>query len=385
VGPNWNAVDPLARQLVLDALRYARNELGVDGFRFDLAPILGNGCSDGCFAWDPDDPGGVLARAPIEIDALMIAEPWGSTGDAYRAGQFPPGWAEWNDRYRDDVRADLNRLGVQDVPLRAILEGLNGAPARYGDDGRQPWSSVTYVVAHDGFTLRDLFACDEPDNDQPWPYGPSSGGSTNNLSWDQGGDVVQQRRVARTALALTLVSAGIPMFNGGDELLRSQRCNNNPYNLDSVATWIDWAALGEDPDAASFRRFTQAMLAFRAAHPALRPAAWRPEGALRVFAADGSATDAVLDDPDQHAMAVMLDGPLGGDPARAVLVLYNGWSDGVDFALPASPSGERWRLFADTHEWLEGDDNTTVLGQEPALPDDSYLLGERSLAVLVDP
>jgi isoamylase len=385
VGPNWNAVDPLARQLVLDSLHYWSQELGVDGFRFDLAPILGNSCAEDCFVYDGHDPAGVLVRAATELDVLLVAEPWGATGEAYQGGNLPQGWAEWNDSFRDTVRRHQNGVGgAVDQPLRALVEALAGSPSRFADDGRQPWSSVSYVVAHDGFTLADLYSCNAPDNDQDWPYGPSSGGSTSNWSWDQDGDEVAQERAARTGMALSLLSAGIPMFNGGDELLRSQRCNNNPYNLDSIATWIDWQAL--EAEHASFYAFTRDLLALRAAHPALRPAGWRGEGALVLYEPSGAqASEAYLDDPSRHALALYLDGQTAGDPAQALLILINGWEDGVTFTLPPAPSGERWKLAADTHEWLAGEDNVVEPGSEPPLPDDSYLLGARSVAVLVDP
>jgi isoamylase len=385
VGPNWNAVEPLARQLVLDSLRYWSEEIGVDGFRFDLAPILGNSCSEDCFSYDGHDPEGVLVRAATELDVLLVAEPWGATGEAYQGGNLPQGWAEWNDGFRDTVRRHQNGVGgAVDQPLRPLVDALMGSPSRFADDGRQPWSSVSYVVAHDGFTLADLYRCDAPDNDQDWPYGPSNGGSTANWSWDQDGDEVAQERAARTGMALSLLSAGIPMFNGGDELLRSQRCNNNPYNLDSVATWIDWPAL--EAEHASFYAFTRDLIALRAAHPALRPAGWRGEGASALYEPSGAAaSDAYLDDPSRHALALYLDGPAAGDPARALLVLINGWEDGVGFTLPPAPSGERWHLAADTHEWLAGEDHVVEPGAEPPLPDDTYLLGARSVAVLVDP
>ncbi|MEQ1564914.1 MAG: alpha-amylase family glycosyl hydrolase [Myxococcota bacterium] len=370
VGPNWNATHPIARDLVIDSLRYWSDTLGVDGFRFDLAPILNNTCATDCFSYGRDDPESILVRA-AELDVLLIAEPWGATGEAYQGGNLPAGWAEWNDGYRDAIRADQNALGVVNVTPRQLVDALSGSQGRYGDDGRSPWSSVAYVVSHDGFTLADLYRCDAPDNDQEWPYGPSGGGSNNNLSWSQGGDEVQQRRVARSAIALMAVSAGIPMIVGGDELLRSQACNNNPYNLDSVATWIDWDGLRAEN--AGFEEFTRRMFAVRAAHPELRPSSWtRPV----VYDTDGHvASDGYLDDPTRHAFAL-------GYGDGSLLVLYNGWSDGVTFALPASPSGERWLLVGDTHEWLEAEHN--VLDVPGALPDDQYLLGERSVAVLTD-
>jgi hypothetical protein len=125
------------------------------------------------------------------------------------------------------------------------------------------------MTAHDGFTLKDLYSCNSKNNSQAWPYGPSDGGEDNNNSWDQGGIAADQRKAARNGLALMMLSAGVPMIVGGDEALRSLNCNNNPYNLDSSANWLSWT---RTTDQSNFQTFAKAMIAFRKAHPALRPA-----------------------------------------------------------------------------------------------------------------
>ncbi|MEZ4241713.1 MAG: alpha-amylase family glycosyl hydrolase [Myxococcota bacterium] len=379
VGPNLAATSPLARDLVIDSLQHWV-AMGVDGFRFDLASVLGNGCEGDCFEWDPNDPEGILVRAREEVDADLVAEPWSVTG--WQGGQYPDGWSEWNDGFRDLVRADQNRLGTVDVTPGRLADALSGSWSRYGDDGRPPWASVNYLSAHDGMTLGDLYRCNVKDNDQDWPWGPSGGGTDNDLAWDQGGDPVAQRRAARTGMGLLLVSAGVPMFVGGDEFLRTQQCNNNMYNIDSVGSWLDWDAAA---DADDFTHFVRTLLAFRAAHPALRPDTWRPDDQIAWYTPQGTLADAgYLDDPHNHAIAFRLDGPAAGDPANAVYVAYNGWTTGIDFALPPAPSGGRWRIVADSHEWLEPDGNAFAAGTEPPLPDDRYLLGARSLVILVD-
>jgi isoamylase len=381
VGPNLDATSPTARDLVIESLQYWV-ELGVDGFRFDLASILGNGCEGDCFEWDPHDPEGILVRAQQEVDAHLVAEPWGVTAGTWQGGSYPAGWGEWNDGFRDLIRRDQNRLGAATVTPGQLANAMSGTWDRFGDDGRAPWHSVNYVAAHDGMTHADLYRCDEKDNDQPWPYGPSSGGTDDDLAWDQGGDPVAQRRAARTGMGLLLLSAGVPMFNGGDEFGRSQRCNNNMYNVDSVGNWLDWdAAAGE----AGLTHFVRTLLAFRAAHPALRPDTWRPPEEIAWLTTTGAVADAAyLDNVDNHAIAFLLDGPAAGDPARAIYVAYNGWSAGLHFTLPPTPSGGPWRLVADSHEWLEPEGNAYAEGQEPDVPDGSYLLGARSILVLVD-
>ncbi|HHO51165.1 MAG TPA: glycogen-debranching protein [Deltaproteobacteria bacterium] len=385
VGPNLDATDPHVRELVLDSLRWWSEGLGIDGFRFDLAPILGNGCSKGCFSWEPGDPEGLLQRIDAELDAKVVAEPWAITEGTYQGGAFPGDWAEWNDGFRDRIRSDQNRLGVDDVTPGSLANAWSGSWDRFGDDGRQPWHSINFITAHDGMTLADLYSCNNKHNDQPWPYGPSDGGTDDDRAWDQGGDPVAQRHAARTGMALLLLSAGVPMFTGGDEFLRTQRCNNNPYNVDAPGIWLDWGwSEGGDPQA--FTELTRSLLALRAAHPVLRPDTWRPDDQVSWLAPDGSvASSAYLDNPDNHALALRLDGAPAQDPAQALFIAYNGWTDGVTFTLPPAPSGQPWRIAVDTAPWLEGEHHAFAPGSEPTLPDDTYLLHGRSVVVLIDP
>jgi glycogen operon protein len=373
VGPNMNMTSGPTQAVVLDSLRWFTDTLGVDGYRYDLAPILGNGCAQSCFDWAPDDPDGLLLRIDTEIDAKHIAEPWGATGDAYRAGDFPGDWAEWNDHFRDTTRRDLNRLGDEVVTLGTVADIWSGSWSRFGDDGREPWHSVNFVTAHDGMTLFDLVTCNEKDNDQPWPFGPSDGGTDYDLAWDQGGDPVDQRRAARTAMALLTLSAGVPMLNGGDEFLRTQQCNNNTYNLDSVGNWLAW---DHDPDQAAFTAFTRRMLELRADHAVLRPQTWRAPDTVDWYAPDGSiASQGYLDAPDNHALAVHLD---------ELFIAFNGWQDPVLFQLPPTPSGGPWHLVIDTAPWMEADGNAVPAGVDAPLPDATYGVDGRALVVLRD-
>ena len=163
----------------------------------------------------------------------LIAEPWAIGGNSYQVGGFPTGWSEWNGHYRDAMRVAQNKLGVAPVSVATLATRFSGSSDLYQNNDRLPWNSVNFIVAHDGFTLKDLYSCNDRTTDQPWPFGPSDGGSDNNYSWDQGGAAADQRRAARTGLAFLMVSAGTPMMTGGDEHLRSLNCNNNPYNLDS--------------------------------------------------------------------------------------------------------------------------------------------------------
>ena len=391
VGPNLAATSPLARDMVIDSLRYWHEVVGVDGFRFDLASILANSCEKGCFKFDPGDPKGILKRAAADLPgAFLIAEPWGTGAGTYQTGHFPEGWAEWNDHYRNTIRDDQNRDGIANVTPGWLADRLSGSWSLFGDDGRPPWRSINFVVAHDGLTLRDLYSCNGKNNSQAWPYGPSDGGTDDNRSWDQGGDPVLQRQAARTGMALLMVSAGVPMITGGDEMYRTQKCNNNPYNLDSVGSWLDWT---NQATSSAFHKFAKKLMRFRNAHPAFRPAAYRPltdtDGnglpAVTFLRDNGAKADAAyLDNPGNDFLAFRLDGEEAGDSVRSLFVAYNGWTDGIHVTLPATAPGHAWHLVGDTHSWLEDEDNFLDEDSAPALDEPTYLLGRRSVVVLVE-
>ncbi|MGH7959213.1 MAG: alpha-amylase family glycosyl hydrolase, partial [Opitutaceae bacterium] len=277
VGPNLNAANKLVRDLAIDSLRYWKDVLGFDGFRFDLASILGNTCDRGCFHFNKFTPDNILNRAVRELPvrpavggdgADLIAEPWALEHGTYQLGEFPSGWAEWNDKFRDTIRTAQNKLGVANIPPGELARRLSGSADKFQDDGRKPWHSVNFIVAHDGFSLRDLYSFNDRNNLQPWPFGPSDGGSSNNVSWDQGGDPVAQRQAARTGLALLMLSAGVPMITGGDEMYRTQFGNNNAYNVDSPKNHLDYADATRNE---RFFNYSKRLFAFRNAHAALRP------------------------------------------------------------------------------------------------------------------
>jgi isoamylase len=386
VGGNYNTANPVAQNLIVDSVAYWKDTLGVDGFRFDLASVLGNTCQHGCFSYSRTDPGTALNRLTAELPARpatggsgvdWIAEPWAIGAGTYQVGNFPAGWSEWNGVYRDTLRRDQNELGVTAVTPGELATRFAGSSDLYGDDGRRPAASVDFMVAHDGFTLKDLYSCNGKNNGQAWPYGPSDGGSDGNDSWDQGGDAGAQRKAARNGMALLMLSAGVPMITGGDEYLRSLRCNNNPYNLDSPANWLTVTP-------GDFTTFTTRLAAFRAAHPALRPASFYAASQLQWYTPAGTAPDtAYWNDPDNHALAWRLDGTALGDPAAALYVAYNGWSGDVTFTLPAPPAGRHWYRVTDTSAWAEGPDQVRAPGAEDALGGSTYVLGGRAVLLLI--
>ncbi|HJS88058.1 MAG TPA: isoamylase, partial [Acetobacteraceae bacterium] len=347
VGGNFNTYNPTAQNLIVDSLAYWRDTMGIDGFRFDLASVLGNTCQHGCFDFDKMDPNNALNRIARELaprpasggsGVELIAEPWAIGGNSYQVGGFPAGWSEWNGLYRDTLREAQNELGVVPVSVATLATRFAGSADLYQGNGRSPWNSINFIVAHDGFTLKDLYSCDRPNNGQPWPFGPSDGGSTSNHSWDQGGAAADQRRAARTGLAFLMLSAGTPMLTGGDEHLRSLNCNNNPYNLDSPGNWLNYSFT---TDQTNFATFTRRMIAFRKTHPALRPQTWYSASQLQWYSPAGTVADlGYWQDPNNHALAWRLDGAAFGDPASALYIAYNGWSGGVSFTLPAPGEGK---------------------------------------------
>jgi len=383
VGADVAADKPLAQGLVLDSLQYWRDSLGVDGFRFDLAPILGNKCGPGCFTFDPTFPAAIADRLARPRDggegADLIAEPWGVVPGSYQVGAFPAGWSEWNDRYRDLVRQDQNQHGAVAVTPGWLSARIHGSSELYRDDGRLPAASINYLVSHDGLTLRDLYACNAKHNSQPWPYGPSDGGTSDDKAWDHDGDTVKQRQAARTGLALLALSQGVPMITGGDERLRSQRCNNNPYNLDSPGTWLEWTA----PEP-GFTSFARRLFAFRTAHPALRHADWiEPSQVSWRDAAGNVATGGYLDDATRPVLAWRLDGAALGDPATAIYVAYNRGAQPIAVMLAAPPAGTAWFRVADTGAWMESQGNIAAPGSEARMGQARYDLDGRSLAMFV--
>jgi glycogen operon protein len=400
VGGNFNTYNSVAQNLIVDSLAYWRNTLGVDGFRYDLASVLGNTCQHGCFRYDKTDPAAAVNRIVAELPARPaaggagtdhIAEPWAIGSGTYQVGQFPAGWAEWNDKFRDALRRSQNKLGIENVTTGELATRFAGSSDLYGDDGRRPASSVNFVVAHDGFTLKDLYSCNIKNNTQPWPYGPSDGGSDNNLSWDQGGDAAAQRRAARNGMALLLLSAGTPMMTGGDEWLRSLRCNNNPYNLDSIANWLG-AASGADQT--NFNAFVRGLIAFRRAHAALRPRTFYSAAdtngnameQLRWFTPAGQTPDAAYwNDPGNHALAWRIDGSELADTASALYVAYNGWSGDVSFTLPWPGTAKSWYRVTDTSTWAEGPSQVADPGTEAFIGGEgiAYVLHGRGLLLLI--
>jgi len=390
VGGNYNTRNVVAQNLIVDSLAYWRDKLGVDGYRFDLASVLGNTCEHGCFNYDKMDAGNALNRIRVELPPRaagggsgvdLIAEPWAIGGNSYQVGNFPTGWSEWNGSYRDTMRELQNKLGSAAVTPGQLASRVAGSSDLYGDDGRKPWNSVNFITAHDGFTLKDLYSCNTKNNNQAWPFGPSDGGEDNNNSWDNGGIAADQRKAARNGMALMMLSGGVPMIVGGDEALRTINCNNNPYNLDSSANWLGWT---RTTDQTNFQNFSKGLMVFRKAHPALRPLNFYSSvdnngnvmEQLRWFKPDGGVADAAyFGNANNHALAWRIDGTELGDSASAIYVAHNAWSAQVNFTLPWPGNGKTWYRVTDTCTWAEGATQVRAPGAEDLVGGENTVYG----------
>ena len=394
VNGNFNCANKVSRDLIMDSLQYWSKVMGVDGFRFDLAAILGNAldhqrASDGQgFTYDKIPGDNVLNRAVSELPVRppgggkgvdLIAEPYTGDGrqDGQQEGNFPSGWAEWNPRYRDNLREEQNRLGFTSVTPGNLATGFAGSSDLFQDDGRKPWHSVNSIVEHDGPTLHDL-------------YTYNLAGNSGRRAWDQGGDESLQRQAARDGFAFPLLSIGTPMFCGGDEFLRSTDGNDNPYNVDNKLSYLDWSLIQTNKNHYAFAR---RIIAFRRSHPALRPAEFfdgrdhNGNGVKDIawFRDDGNEADpGYMDDKDRHFLGYRIDGTESGDSASSIYVGYNGWQDSVEITLPSAMTGRTWFRVADTAAWMENDGNCREAGQEDPLTAAHYKMDRRSVLLLIE-
>jgi glycogen operon protein len=266
-GNTLDTTNPRALALVRDSLRYWVEEMHVDGFRFDLAVALARGTYDvemhGAFVE-------TITRDPVLSQVKLIAEPWDLNPGGYQLGAFPPGWAEWNDRYRDTIRAFGKAHGAT---IGEFATRFMGSSDLYEWRGRKPHASINFVCAHDGFTLHDLVTYNDKHNGANCE--DNRDGSQHNLSWNCGAEgetddteiKALRRRQKRNYLAMLLFSQGVPMLLGGDEMGRSQGGNNNAYCQDNEISWMNWDLRPEDRELFDFVR---RLIRLRRRHPVFR-------------------------------------------------------------------------------------------------------------------
>jgi glycogen operon protein len=378
-GNTVNCNHPVVRDLIIDALCYWVTEMHVDGFRFDLASILGRG-PDGEVLTNPP----LLERIagnPILANTKLIAEAWDAAG-LYQVGTFPNfgRWAEWNGKFRDDLRRFI-RGDLAMVPVLATR--LAGSSDLYQVDGRAPYHSINFVTSHDGFTLDDLVSYAEKHNQGNGEY--SADGDNNNLSANHGVEgpseepaicALREKQV-RNFASLLILAHGVPMLLAGDEMGRSQQGNNNAWCQDNDLSWIDWGDLDNNRELFTFFR---RLIAFRQQHALLRPRHFeREESGERCLTWHGFR----LHTPDwsetSQSLAMHLQGT--ADEAEIYLVAHAS-AKASAFALPDKGNNKPWRRFVDTS--LIAEDPSCPPGEEVALQDQKgYLVAGQSVVVLV--
>lgn len=378
-GNTLNCNHPVVRDMILNCLRYWVGEYHVDGFRFDLASVLGRS-QDGSPMSNPPLLE-ALAYDPLLGGAALIAEAW-DTGGLYQVGSFPAygRWAEWNGRYRDDMRRFLKGdAGFAAAAAARIL----GSTDIYDPHFRGDCASVNFIACHDGFTLWDLYAYDNKHNEaNGWN---NSDGGNDNYSWNCGwegdcphADILRLRKkMVKNAAAVLLLSFGIPMLLAGDEFGNTQYGNNNPYCQDNEISWLDWNMLEKNQD---LFRFFQGMIAFRKAHPALRRAS--PQSAEGYPATSLHGTDAWRFDasPENRIVGVLFTGKTASGKDDFIYLGINAHWQPCDIWLPELPAGTRWYVFANTDK-EEGEDLFAEPDRMPPVGQ-KITLGARSVMVL---
>ena len=340
-GNTLDLTEPLVLEMVLDSLRYWVEEVHVDGFRYDLAVALGRGDDLG---YDPDHPFFVALREdPVLSRVLHVAEPWDLGPDGWRTGQFPGAWAEWNDRFRDATRdfwlADagaLSRGEVSGPGVREIATRLVGSRDLFGD--RTPLSSVSFVTAHDGFTMADLVAYDTKHNEANGE--DNRDGNDHNRSWNHGAEgptddaviALARRRSVRNLLGTLLLSAGVPMIASGDEIGRTHDGNNNPYCQDNERTWLDWDL---DDARRDLLASAGALTALRREVPVLRD---HDESVIGWYDETGAPmTDETWAQDERRTLQLHL----AGEPA-ALIVVHGGLAEAAVTLPDVGPLRLRW-------------------------------------------
>ncbi len=373
-GNTINANHPVVRDHIMGALRYWVVEMHVDGFRFDLASVLGR-----------DGTGKLLANAPlleriaedpILRDIKIVAEAWDAAG-GYEVGSFSElRWAEWNGRYRDDVRrfwrGDEGMLGL-------FASRICGSADIYTKSGKGPEGSINFLTCHDGFTLNDLVSYRDKHNEANGE--DSRDGIDENLSenygaegatTDAGIEALRKTQIKNFLLTL-LISRGVPMLLGGDEFRRTQGGNNNAWCQDNETSWHDWSYLEQHQE---IFRFTRGMIAFRSVHPVLSKEQFYTDDDIQWFGPRGGLPD--WTDPNQKQFACLIN----EDEQGALYLVFNAGTDPVDFVLPSVSPEARWHLAVDTGRAAPQD--LFAAGEEPLCADQhTCRLSSRSSAILV--
>ena len=360
-GNTLNLSHPRVLQMVCDSLRYWVTEMNVDGFRFDLATILGR--EDHGF----DESGGFLdacRQDPILNGVKLIAEPWDMGPGGYQVGGFPPGWAEWNDRYRDNVRAFWKG---SDATAAEFATRFTGSGDKFNKRGRKAWSSVNFLTAHDGFTLNDVVSYNDKHNEANGE--DNKDGNSNNETWNCGAEGptddeainALRERQKRNFLATLFFSQGTPMLMAGDEFGRTQDGNNNAYCQDTCIGWVNWDI---NEKGRALLSFAKSLIALRRALPVLRRSRflvgeYNPEfdvKDVKWLAPNGvELTGEQWSDESMHSFGVVIDGRAQATGIKkaasdaTLLIVFNSYHDAVNLTLPVIPGESEWACLIDTN------------------------------------
>ena len=387
-GNTLNMRSPRVLQMIMDSLRYWVLEMHVDGFRFDLASALARELHAvdklGAF-FD------IIHQDPVLSQVKLIAEPWDLGEGGYQVGNFPTKWTEWNGKYRDAVRRFWRG---DDGVVSELATRLSGSSDLYEQSGRRPYASINFVTAHDGFTMSDLVSYNVKHNDANGEH--NQDGENHNLSWNCGIEgPTQDRRILdlrdrqrRNLMATLMLSVGVPMISGGDELGRTQKGNNNAYCQDNEVSWTNWEL---SPSDREFLSFVKKVIKIRKDHAVLRRRKFfqgrqiRGKDVLDITWLDASGREMADDtwsSPGVRCLGVRLNGDAidelderGERIVGATLVmLLNAGVDPIPFVLPSTAATERWETLLDTADpWQPP---RALRGRE------RYQLQSRSMAVL---
>jgi isoamylase len=359
-GNTLNMMQPNVLQLIMDSLRYWIQEMHIDGFRFDLAATLARELHAVDRLSSFFD---IIRQDPVISRVKLIAEPWDVGEGGYQVGRFPPGWAEWNGKYRDSVRDYWRGAGGT---LAEFAYRLTGSADLYETSGRKPTASINFITAHDGFTLNDLVSYNHKHNQANQEGGRD--GEDHNRSWNCGAEgpvdepqinALRQRQ-KRNFLATLFFSQGVPMLLSGDEFGRSQGGNNNAYCQDNEVTWLNWEEIDEE-----LLEYTRALIHYQHKHPVFRQAKWfrgmvvpgSEPGDIGWFTPDGQEmSEEMWVQRFAKSMAVLLNGQAirsrdpKGRPIRddTFYILFNAYHQALEFSLPQAQWSQKWIKVLDT-------------------------------------
>ena len=389
-GNTLRANHPTVLRLMMDSLRYWIQEMHVDGFRFDLASALARELHEVQKLSSFFD---VIHQDPVISQVKLIAEPWDVGEGGYQVGNFPPGWTEWNGKYRDCIR-DYWRGA--DSMLGEFAARLAGSPDLYQDDNRRPTASINFITAHDGFTLYDLVSYNEKHNEANGE--DNRDGESHNRSWNCGVEgpteetevLNLRKRQQRNLLTTLFLSQGIPMLVAGDEISRTQQGNNNAYCQDNEISWLNWARADKE-----LLKFTQELIALRKAHPTFCRRKWfqgQPIRGVGVediawFLPDGSEmSEEHWNTSFAKSLGVYLHGKgihtLSAKGEQVVddsfYIIFNAHHEPLEYVLPPAKYGEHWNQALNT---ATGEVN----GDETYKPGDQLTVEARSIILLQNP